>query len=163
MLTKNKSRNIERLLYLAREVAKTRPDKKVGNRPPFYFGSYADYDKWDGKNQQLTCGTSACAIGLASTLPIFRRLGLRLKKVSDDWVTTTVQPYIRGGANSYNQSYIDVAEKLGLDVEEYCALFTPDAPPSWFADNASPQDVARNIRSFCKAAKKNQEEQWMNE
>ncbi len=162
MLTKNKKRNIERLLYLAREVAKTKPDKSVGGRPPFYFGSYADFDKWDGKNQKLTCGTTGCAIGLASTLPKFRRLGLRLRKISNDW--GTVQPYIKGGWNEDDIfSITDIADVLGLIDSEYCALFVPESQPTWLPEDSSPKEVADNIRSFCKAAKKNQEENWLNE
>jgi hypothetical protein len=42
---------------------------------------YTDWvgDSWEGK-QDLSCGTTACAMGWACTMPEFRALGLRLGK-----------------------------------------------------------------------------------
>lgn len=36
-------------------------------------------DSWKGK-QDLSCGTTACALGWACTMPEFRKLGVRLKR-----------------------------------------------------------------------------------
>jgi hypothetical protein len=157
MITKNKKNNIKRLLYLAREVAKTKPDKKVRGRPPFYFGTYANSNQWDGKNQKLSCGTTACAVGLASTLPTFRRLGLRLV-LSELY---GVQPYVKGHRfNIFKQT--PLYKLFGLIEGEYGALFVPDSPPSYLDGRSTAKQVADNIRSFCKAALKNEENAWMN-
>lgn len=159
MLARNKSRNIERLLYLAKEVRKTKPDRKCGERPPFYFGSYADSSQWDGKNQKLSCGTTACAIGLASTLPKFRRLGLRLCRHEGPF---GIEPFILKGpnANSTFDSWEDVAFALGITKDEYSALFIPDSSPNYLSSSAAPEQVADQIVSFCGAAKINQEDSW---
>lgn len=41
-----------------------------------------DYDHWAGRDWEgkcdLSCGTTDCALGWATTMPLFRRLGLRL-------------------------------------------------------------------------------------
>jgi len=63
----------DRLLYLA-QFLRTLPRKK------FNYDNWVGWD-WEGK-PDLSCGTSACALGWATTLPRFRRLGLRLNEKS---------------------------------------------------------------------------------
>lgn len=60
-----------RLLKLA-DFLETVPPKR------FRFSSWVG-DDWQGR-EDLSCGTTACAVGWASTIPAFRKLGLRLKR-----------------------------------------------------------------------------------
>lgn len=46
------------------------------SRKRFDYSCWVGED-WEGK-QDLSCGTTACALGWATTIPSFRRVGLRL-------------------------------------------------------------------------------------
>ncbi len=53
-----------------------------------------DMDRWAGeiKNGKPACGTSACALGWATTIPSFRKAGLRMtktKQIGKIYVTIT--------------------------------------------------------------------------
>lgn len=136
---------INRLLYLAGEVAKEKTKR-------FDFGHYVGAD-WRG-DPKLSCGTIRCAIGLASTLPRFRRLGLELRF----WhLIRTVFPYIKGRANPV----IGVPEIFGLSLEEYNALFVPSNAPNYLDGEATAKEVAAQIRDFVEAAKEGEEASWL--
>jgi hypothetical protein len=59
----------KRLLLIARKTERVPPHR-------FNFQVYVE-DRWGGK-PDLSCGAAACSIGHASTLPYFRKRGLRL-------------------------------------------------------------------------------------
>ena len=145
----NRKVYIDRLLYLAREVAK----EEKGVR--WYFGNYAGND-WKG-DPKMSCGTNRCAIGLASTLPRFRRLGLELRKSIDNNVWAGTLPAIRG----CHVIMEGVPEIFGLDSEEYDALFTPNTRPNFLSNKATAKEVADQIRSFVKSARRGEEVDWM--
>lgn len=46
-----------------------------------------DYSRWVGQDwkgmQDLSCGTRACSMGFAATMPVFQALGLSLKMFHD--------------------------------------------------------------------------------
>jgi len=147
MEQKNRKVYIDRLLYLAREVAK---EKYVR----WYFGTYAGHD-WKG-DPKMSCGTNRCAIGLASTLPRFRRIGLELRRTRDNsWMS--IRPAIRGCPIIMR----GVPEIFGLKSDEYDALFAPDSAPNYLPDDATAKEVADQIRSFVKFARKGKEAEWM--
>jgi hypothetical protein len=130
---------------------------KVGNRrllklatflktvPPHRF-NYAHWagNDWKG-DPNLTCGTTACALGWATAMPFFRRLGLHLKR--DVFGT---RPYVSVG--EWDEE--DAAGIIfGLTGEESRFLFFPGefydgryAP----AVDATPKMVARHIEEFVK-------------
>jgi hypothetical protein len=64
-----------RLLKLA-AFLRTLPAKR------FNFGHWVGED-WRG-DDDLSCGTTACALGWATTIPAFRRLGLRMEREGCD-------------------------------------------------------------------------------
>lgn len=97
-----------------------------------------DYSTWIGEDwkgaQDLSCGTTACAMGWAATMPEFRRLGLRL----DEGV-----PSLDGNGDGF-----DAAQELfGLELSESIDLFAPDDGEA----NATPKQVAKKIEQFVKA------------
>lgn len=119
----------------------------------FYYARWVGSD-WEGK-ANLSCGTTACALGWATTIPAFRRLGLRL--IKDPWsgtiVTMKYYDYI-------NNASADAANVIfGLSRVEFEYLFIPSNEsctilpeyglnqPSPNA-NATPKDVAEHIRKF---------------
>ncbi len=72
--------NAARLLLLADFLDKLPPER-------FRFATWVG-DTWGGK-PDLSCGTTACALGWATTIPEFREAGLRMA------------PAIRDGLNSW--------------------------------------------------------------
>lgn len=109
-----------------------------------------DYDTFVGKDwkgkKDLSCGTTACAIGWATTIPAFRKAGLRL----------TAHGIVIGA------SHID--EAAGLDLFaitdfEWDYLFLPSntlpdtfpgkvVPPQGPDGRATAKAVAKHIRRF---------------
>ena len=98
-------------------------------------------DDWKGA-QNLSCGTQACALGWAATMPTFRRLGLYLKQAG--------YPALKGDTRSHA---FEVAAKLfGISIHDAHDLFSPMY--NWDAGidegSATPKYVARKIRNFVK-------------
>jgi hypothetical protein len=106
-----------------------------------------DYNHWVGSDWQgdpdLSCGTTACAMGWATTIPEFRALGLKLDH-------TRPTPYF--GEKFGSEA---AAEFFDISNEDAIYLFTPNA---WHINMrtqspdqyASPEEVAEHIRQFLK-------------
>lgn len=88
-------------------------------------------DSWGGK-QDLSCGTSACAMGWAATMPTFRRLGLRLGGGFDVFIK---------GFDSWDMA---AEELFNIDDNDVEALFGPQSPAQ------TPTAKAVQIRKFVK-------------
>ncbi len=101
----------------------------------FYFGSYAGGPDnqsaatgWLGK-QNLSCGTSACAMGWGATIPSFRKLGLRLLptfKFNSGAVGAKV--CLVGHEDGTQDVAADVFAGMtlfGIEDYEYMVLFSP--------------------------------------
>ena len=87
---------------------------------------------WAGA-QDLSCGTQACALGWAATMPTFRRLGLYLNRA--------FRPVLKGLRDPWRS-----AERLfSLDREEAITLFAPD---DLSEDYATPKYVASKLERF---------------
>lgn len=106
-------------------------------------------DDWQGK-QNLSCGTTACALGWAATMPFFRKLGLRLEYANRYGASVVVKN------RPFNGSSLESAEFVfGITREQARYLFIPDEIVS-FTDVVSPsvyasaKEVARHIRRFVK-------------
>jgi len=106
-------------------------------------------DDWKGK-QDLSCGTTACAFGWATTMPSLRRLGLVLHK-------SEVTLHKNGGYLFPSEA---AKEVFGLSYAEFEYLFVPYSerdlpkyklPVSYIPDSASAKTVAAHIRNFVKA------------
>lgn len=99
-----------------------------------------DYRTWTGSDwegaQDLSCGTTGCALGWAATMPTFRRLGLRL---------IAGFGYLRGFPKVGRKVGSAAAEVLfGISVNEAEHLFMP----GFGEDNATPKHVAKKIERF---------------
>lgn len=127
----NKATSKRRLLILADFLEKL-PRKR------FDLSSWVG-NEWEGK-ADLSCGTSACAMGWATTIPQFRKLGLRLSKYG--------LPYF--GKGYYQTSGMHAAADLfGISDNEAYYLFMPYEED--IAANATPKQVAKHIRKFVAA------------
>lgn len=88
-------------------------------------------DDWEGA-PDLSCGTTACAMGWATTMPEFRRLGLRLAAGG--------YPHIQGRGSG-----IAAAETLfALGFGDAMYLFVPGLGEH----PATPKQVAAKIERF---------------
>lgn len=97
-----------------------------------------DYSAWVGDDWKgapdLSCGTTACALGWATTIPSFRRLGLKL---NTDWNEVTMGEY---------RNFYAAALLFELSERDAMYLFAPG--PSEV--DATPKQVAKKIRQFVK-------------
>ena len=133
----------------------------VGNYPPerFDFKTFVGND-WKGK-ANLSCGTTACAFGIATTIPSFRRLGLRMSKYIGGYISF---PHLLDDEPSMEASIRAAEVIFGLDEHEFKCLFIPfeDLGPDEkdyqfdnFEETSLDRDttasaVAEHIRSFVK-------------
>lgn len=132
-----------RLMALA-EYLRTIPTER------FYYGTWVGKD-WQEK-QDLSCGTTACALGWAATMPKFRRLGMRLvvsgyRDGSPVGVVALADP---DAMNEYESdepiqnSMLAARHVFGLSQAEADYIFAP----CMGEEDASPKQVARKIRKF---------------
>jgi hypothetical protein len=141
-----------RLLLLCTFLEKLPPSKRFS------------YRKWVGDDWQglpdLSCGTSACALGWGTVIPSFRKLGLRLFRPGPD----DLGGYVglkNHRCNSMAAPWHASKKLFGLNEEEAAYIFTPDCDlPSYAfmnddwglkmspAYNASAKQVAKHIRAF---------------
>lgn len=154
---------VRRLLVLARFLEKL---------PPKRF----DFEHWVGHGwkgaQDLSCGTTACALGWAATMPYFRRLGLRLTGIKAREVGELgqdVETYVRSGIvnptlgvqggdyNVYDASLEAAMVTFGLQHHEAHFVFCPNqgywdkkGGQSYESPrgNATAKEVAAHIRRF---------------
>lgn len=160
--------NKQRSETTKREAKKTRPASvSVGNRrllalakllmrlPAERFNfNHVVSERWGGA-QDISCGTTACALGWAATMPALRRQGLRiLRHQRGNGVGVSLTPDL-----SYDMSSERYAARVlfAVTYDDFERLFVPhDGPacyrthPAQLGSKATPRDVARNIRAFVK-------------
>jgi hypothetical protein len=124
---------MRRLLLLA---------KKLESLPRGRF----NYDVWVGGDwggkKDLSCGTVACALGWATTLPSLRKAGLRMCNEGDYGYVGLVG----GSCPEFADPSIYAATVVfALTVDEARHLFIPDAE---VGINATAKRVAKKIRYF---------------
>lgn len=150
--------HFDRLLKLA-DFLETVPEGR------FDFGHWAGED-WRGA-QDLSCGTSACAMGWAPSIPEFAALGLRLARLESTNIAVTVRSAEAIG--EFDLAFDLSAEAghhvFGLEMKDFVLLFTPrehecddeycgsdceDAAEEkdLLPADASAKDVAAHIRRF---------------
>jgi hypothetical protein len=113
-----------------------------------------DYSKWVGDDwmgdDDLSCGTTACAAGWATTLPSFRRRGLFLARESWGGIAF---PAIEDEIGEEEA----MAAVLDISPQDAHFLFLPTARSSeygWAAPDhdATPREVAAHIRAWLAVA-----------
>lgn len=101
-------------------------------------------DDWGGK-PDLSCNTTACAFGWATTIPSFRRLGLVLTENDDRFSEFRFVVGLKGSTNSTYAGKVI----FGLDYLEFEQLFVPGLEDnnqlSFFA---TAKQVAKHIKKF---------------
>lgn len=127
-----KATGLRRLLKLAEFVSKQPRDK-------FEFSHFVG-DDWKGA-PDLSCGTSACAMGWATAMPYFRKLGLHLSRRG----TYARHPVLKRQGN-----FEKIIERLfGFSAYEANKLFIPGNGFGNCNDGpATPKAWARYARKF---------------
>lgn len=117
----------------------------------FDFGKWVG-DDWQGK-PDLSCGTTACALGYATTIPSLRKAGLRLGKTSDEFGKFFIV-YLKGKKIKESSAERAGMEVFGLTKPEFSYLFVPYNPSPFRSfenspdEDAGPKEVSRHIRHF---------------
>lgn len=101
------------------------------NEGRFNFSSWVDDGTYQGK-PDLSCGTTACALGWATTVPAFRKEGLRL-------FTDEVGTYPVCGSDPGSLAGRKV---FGITSAESYMLFTPNAQQASYGDSPGPDASA---------------------
>ncbi len=136
----------DRLLKLA-EVLDNVPVEK------FDFGSWGKFNSKG--NFDLSCGSTACAIGWASTIPEFQELGLKICYANNSGVR--VPAYFRTALwRPLFQGRVDfdaVAELFDISPGDAWILFAPasdnyESEDGFLSEDATPQQVAAHIRAY---------------
>lgn len=134
-----------RLLVLAKKLDAT-------PRARFDFAKWVG-DDWKGK-QDLSCGTTACGLGLAASMPTLRKFGLRLDRVKTGNARVGYVRIFRGERagsvwDAPNVSTRAAAAVFRLDIDEVSRLFIPsDHAGGQLPFRATPKQLARHIRRF---------------
>jgi hypothetical protein len=117
-----------------------------------------DYKSWVGQDwggaPDLSCGTTACALGWAAVMPEFRRLGLRL--VEGEWAGAGPYRWVVRDHHVVNKKTGSEGAAAGEEIfslnwEEAVFVFNPN---NWYDDekspdtDATPKQVAKHIRKF---------------
>jgi hypothetical protein len=105
-------------LYLIELLAK---ELETQTKIPFMFSMWVGAS-WKG-DPDLSCGAPACAIGIATTMPKFRGLGLKLSKSMSG-----LYPQILDGDGETLTHINAVIEVFRITREEAYYLFAPSEP-----------------------------------
>lgn len=126
-----------RLLVLADFLEKLPPKR-------FDMGNWVGHD-WQGA-ADLSCGTTACMLGWATTIHQFRRLGLRLRRgagTNGGYITLT------NTTRRADSSAVEVSNEIfALDYSEHARLFYAHDTPNTVI---TPKQGAELIRRFVAA------------
>lgn len=114
-------------------------------------------EDWQGR-KDLSCGTTGCALGWATTIPMLKRAGLRLLPYSSG--PGGYVGLFQDGCETHLSGEFAAEEVFGITYEEARYLFNGTIlPPYEFRDKlktgpeweATPKQVAKHIKRFVKA------------
>ena len=119
----------------------------------FNYGSWVGAD-WQG-DKKLSCGTTACAGGWATTLDSFRNRGLQLYHAPQ-----SSQPYVAAQSIAVDFMYGSseaMAYVLDIPSEHAVYLFAPGMTSAEFGNSspdnhATAKEVAEHIRNYLQQA-----------
>jgi hypothetical protein len=123
----------DRLLLLADFLDQLPPER-------FDFRHWVGSD-WEG-DPELSCGTTACALGWATTIPEFRKLGLSMCKPREE----DLRGYVT--LNGRQDSWAAGKEIFGIGAASFDYLFIPHGGEDGLEEEASAKQVAARIRRF---------------
>lgn len=105
-----------------------------------------EFNRWAGEGwtgtTDLSCGTPACAIGWATTMPEFQALGLRLVKVRGQVGVTNREIFADEADHfdAFTESIRTIKHLFGLTHDQAIRLFTPHDEPE-FGEDGKPRPI----------------------
>jgi len=128
--------NKRRLMTLAKYLEKVPPKRFDMNR--WVDGEFCGLDEEPAHDE---CGTTACAVGWAATIPSFKKAGLKINNRLDP------QSGRRKNWAAVQAFFGDISE------EQAMWLFSPEDPRYWCLSRPkeTPKKVARRIVAFVKS------------
>jgi len=122
-------------------------------RRRFYYGYWAGWEWTPGQDLE-TCGTKACALGWATTLPSLQKKGLHLSMNQHG----TRQVLVKGmsyryGSNDVSRSIASASRVFGISHDEARSLFIPGVFDNSLSSDATAKQVANHIEKFVAARK----------
>lgn len=137
--------NRNRLLHLAAFLRALAPER-------FYYGTFIGLD-WEGR-PDLSCGTTACALGWAAAMPEFRALGVQ-------WSKGGMYRFSDFTVHGRTEDWASVSKFLfGLTYDEAEFLFQPAASVELFGTarvapphRATAKQVANHVVRFVRLQK----------
>lgn len=103
--------------------------------------NYATWTSNDWNKDPHTCGTTACALGWATQIPSFKKLGLRFTPYGNVSTSMTADGYESAGDPT------EVAAGIfEITIRDAHYLFNPYT--NWLGVRSSPARVADHIRRF---------------
>lgn len=123
--------------------------KKVANH--FNLDDWANKELGEFTKKKVDCGTEACAVGWACTIPSFRKAGLKLANSHE-----IIEPMF----NEY-RGLSAAAQFFGMSYRESEQHFHPVGYPEGYDENgnwrkATPKDVANKLVLFLKEKAKSE-------
>jgi hypothetical protein len=107
-------------------------------------------DDWKGK-PDLSCGTKACALGWAATIPSLQRAGLHhvASRDGDGRIWDAYVEFRPKGTSKYDRKtdFGAASAVFGITFDEAYELFMPRDNEK----NATPKQVAKKIERFVKS------------
>lgn len=122
------------------KLVKLLRSKKVANH--FNLDDWANKELGELTSKKVSCGTEACAVGWACTIPSFRKAGLKLVGITDE----LIQPIFK-----HSNGMTAAADFFGMTYEEANELFHPDGYEHDWDRPVTPKEVANKIVNFVKA------------
>lgn len=128
-----------------------------------------NYSHWIGSNRRSNepmhpgCGTTACALGWAASMPEFRRLGLRIIPYNAQFNDSYKLIGIPLPDGNRLETYAAAQKIFHVDHDQAQFLFRPGAAIYGLGDfdrfdapgsDATPKQVAKHIRQFVKRIRK---------
>ena len=104
------------------------------------------------------CGTTGCALGWATTMTRFKRIGLELAMESDAMLRQISERKVilQKDGKKIAQHFGTAEHLFGISEHEAYGLFAPESSCDWQPtglspeEDATPKQVAKNIRKFIK-------------
>jgi hypothetical protein len=131
--------HIDRLEKLYNFLGTIKPSK-------FYFGAWGTTDSVSSITSHMNvCGTTACALGWAGSIPEFRKRGLKLV-----WDEVRLEAWVEYKDSKGNE-YVSEdagAEFFGLTDAEAYKLFIPDDLAGFGTDDMPLSQYRKLLRKF---------------
>jgi hypothetical protein len=135
-----RAESYKRLKMIERKTRQVRPER-------FHFAQWAGTN-WQGK-PDLSCGTNACSIGWATTIPYLRKHGLHLTLSTEYGTEGRPWPTVLSGVHNNENHNDSILDFLGLTEEEFDYLFVPfNGKDTALPTSATNIEVADRLQGF---------------